>query len=425
MSKSLLCTHLIPAHWGAVGGRTDRDWLAGWNPPFVKVILDGEAIPYLDQLPRNAQIVVRHYPLSENFGARALSFRVMSPSAELKQEGSGRDLLRRDPVLTTKATAVHAAALTADPVATGQAHAAVCVRIAQDAEARGVNRARLTFEGLNEPQLWAGEPPAAVAAYYLAFLNALHAHDLRGVVGNFGVGWPGNGGVQDAPVQWDFFQPVVKAFWPGDHLGLHEYWAYNGPGENWRWWAGRYEQCPYKVPILITECGVDLGVLGAFHQYGGWADILPGASWEQRVARYLGDLFWYEGKALADGRIRGLCVFTYDIGSPHWERFNVRNEVWLKSLLAELARRPELSEPARTLPDALKAAGQAHQCIQFNPQAALQKRIFADGYVPNSGEFDVTHGGLTYRAQRAEHLATGAVRVYYARVGEWANVGWV
>jgi len=77
------------------------------------------------------------------------------------------------------------------------------------------------------------------------------------------------------------------------------------------------------------------------------------------------------------------------------------------------------------LKDALLAEAEARQVIQFNPNAALQQRIFADGFVPNSPEFDVQVSGVTYRAQRAEHLGTGKVRVYYARVGDWGNVRFV
>jgi N-acetyl-anhydromuramyl-L-alanine amidase AmpD len=77
------------------------------------------------------------------------------------------------------------------------------------------------------------------------------------------------------------------------------------------------------------------------------------------------------------------------------------------------------------LRDLLLAQAEACQVIQFNPNAALQRRIFADGFVPNSPEFDAQVSGVQYRAQRAEHLGTGKVRVYYARVGDWGNVGFV
>lgn len=74
------------------------------------------------------------------------------------------------------------------------------------------------------------------------------------------------------------------------------------------------------------------------------------------------------------------------------------------------------------LPTALLRAAEQNQVIQFNPDAALQKAIFADGLVPNSSEFRVTVAGDTYIGQRAEHLHTGEVRVYYVQEGDWANV---
>ena len=64
------------------------------------------------------------------------------------------------------------------------------------------------------------------------------------------------------------------------------------------------------------------------------------------------------------------------------------------------------------------------QVIQFNPNAALQQRIFAAGFVPNSPEFEVEHGGLRYAAQRAEHLGTGEVRIYFVKIGDWGNVAY-
>ena len=77
------------------------------------------------------------------------------------------------------------------------------------------------------------------------------------------------------------------------------------------------------------------------------------------------------------------------------------------------------------LAGSLLAAGEQQQVIQFNPHAALQKRIFADRFVPNSPEFSLAFNRMVYAAQRAEHLGTGAVRVYFVRVGDWGNVDFV
>lgn len=73
----------------------------------------------------------------------------------------------------------------------------------------------------------------------------------------------------------------------------------------------------------------------------------------------------------------------------------------------------------------LVAAGRANQRMQFNPNAAIQKRIVADGFVPNSQEFSLDVGGRRYVGQQAEHLRTGEVRVYYVQEGLWDEVQFV
>ncbi len=68
------------------------------------------------------------------------------------------------------------------------------------------------------------------------------------------------------------------------------------------------------------------------------------------------------------------------------------------------------------------AEAEKHQAIRFNPNAALQKRIFADGFVPNSPEFPLLYAGVNYTGQRSENLGDGRVRVYYAVTGQWYDV---
>ena len=77
------------------------------------------------------------------------------------------------------------------------------------------------------------------------------------------------------------------------------------------------------------------------------------------------------------------------------------------------------------LRDALLTASTLDQLMRFNPTASLQRQLFADGLAPNSDEFDVEFSGSTYRAQRAEGLASGEVRVYYCRIPDWGNVLYV
>lgn len=435
-----LSVHWIPAHRGSIGGKTDAQWFAAWDPAFVKIITDNETVPYLEDVPPAAQIVVRNYPMSELGHDRGFATTAATPAAPaaatpaapapFPQNGTPRDqrVSGSGAFASGPAPSVVIAGLTSKPEDVGVEHAAICNRIAQWCEGRGVPRSRLVFEGLNEPMLWSVEPPAQVARYYRQFLISLHGYNLRGVAGNFGVGWPGNGGVQDAPVQWSFWQPVVDVMLAGerpDYLGLHEYWALNGVAENWRWWAGRYEQCPFNIPILITETGIDTGVTG--HYYGGWLD-LPGQMTE-RATRYVGELAWYWQKCRADGRIKGIFPFTYDRGSDTWVNFDIRNEDLLKELVARKAEFPAAAvvtppptpppptPPPSGLEQALRNAAWNKAGIAYNPDAAFPKYARANNLgVPMTGEFDVTVAGVTYRVQG---FAGGIV---YTKVGDWANL---
>ena len=77
------------------------------------------------------------------------------------------------------------------------------------------------------------------------------------------------------------------------------------------------------------------------------------------------------------------------------------------------------------LDEALLWHGEQGQVIQFNPVAALQGRIFADGFVPNSPELYLAWNAVRYVAQRAEHLGSGEVRIYYVQEGRWEDVRFV
>lgn len=78
--------------------------------------------------------------------------------------------------------------------------------------------------------------------------------------------------------------------------------------------------------------------------------------------------------------------------------------------------------PAPTLQQVLRVQAMEHHVVPINPEAALLKAIRAAGFAPTSDEFHVDYEGRHYIAQRAEHLLTGAVRIYYVVGGEWDNV---
>ena len=428
--------HWIGAHRGTLGTKTDKQLFAEWQPKFIKIITDDETVPYIEDVPVDTKIVVRHYPMSELFHNRGFAD-TRNASVETSDttrdniietyygsEGSGRDLL----LVLPKATRSAMRSMQTPEDAALQ-HAQISERIAQWCETRGVSRQRLVFEGLNEPQLWSTEPPHLVARYEKARLVEMHKRNLCSVVGNFGVGWPGNGGVQNAPVQWDFFKTVITTMLPGDYLGLHEYWSVNGVMQNWRWWAGRYEQCPYNVPILITETGIDTGVSGQF--YGSWRN-LPGDEAAQ-AERYVDELIYYWNKCYTDGRINGIFPFTYDRGSDTWYYFDIRTEMFMQKWFAKKdtvrdltsgsVMPPPVTPPSTSeLGQAILAEAEKQQTVKINPDAALLKAIANAGMWATTSEFGYVYNGKNYTAQRGESTTDGRVIVFYVENGKWDQI---
>ena len=253
--------HWIPQHFDAT---KDKAFFQNIKPRFIKVVWDGTP-PYIDVVrDLGAGYVYRDYLMSENWNNRHLT-----------SESGARQI--------------------------GQEHAAY-LKPAYDAlRAWRIPANKIWFEGLNEPNLWTeGERPALMAIYCRACTEGVHKYGARAVTANFGVGWPGNShngggkaGPKDSPPLWDFWKPVVEVMitdpaYP-DFLGLHEYWGFNGPQENWKWWGGRFSHCPYQVPILLTECGIDGGVVQQWNR--GWGS-LPGKTRDEKAARYVAELWW-------------------------------------------------------------------------------------------------------------------------------------
>jgi hypothetical protein len=139
---------------------------------------------------------------------------------------------------------------------------------------------------------------------------------------------------------------------------------------------------------------------------------------------------WISDPAAASDRATGISTDHPDEPNPDGELFNT---IGHHSFYVVFQRLPGAGggghgdghEDGPTLGAALLAEGELHQVIQFNPDAALQKRIFADGFVPNSPEFSLTFDGVNYICQRAEQLGTGEVRIYHVVVGDWGNVQFV
>ena len=189
--------------------------------------------------------------------------------------------------------------------------------------------------------------------------------------------------------------------------------------------------------------------------------------------QYWRSLLWYNNELMRDEYVMAACLFVVGAVSP-WHSFEhlggVMNRLeklnnsgpdqpipqpvppekqWHASKVGVIVAPTPVAPPAPpatptppapTTPPApavstavnqpilrasLVAAGRANQRIRFNKDAAIQKRILADGFVPNSQEFSLEVGGLRYVGQQCEHLGTGEVRVYYVQEGLWDDVKFV
>jgi hypothetical protein len=161
---------------------------------------------------------------------------------------------------------------------------------------------------------------------------------------------------------------------------------------------------------VLTEVKEDTGVEVEPH-------VPEGSYWES--------LLWYNRELMKDDYVMAALLFVVGAVSP-WQTFEHLGGIIdrLEEFQQQEPDQPDDDEPQPeiSLGQKLLAKAAKEQVIQFNPHAALQKQIFADGFVPNSPEFEVEHQGSIYVAQRAEHLHTGEVRVYHVKKGDWAHV---
>ncbi len=272
-----LSLHWRPTHWDGA----DQRIIAGWRPNSAKILNPSrDHVACIRNASPDTLIVLRDHPLSEQH----------------------EDMMR-------------------DPEGAGRRHAA---QLAQIVAETGADPAHTLVTGINEPHIWDEGGIPATVVYTCTLLDDLGARGLRAGALNLSVGWPANKGYSTPP-DWLPFEPVYHAIRRGGHvLVLHEYWAKEGPQRNWGWWAGRYTQCPWDVPIIIGECGVDQGVNGPMNvESRGWASHM-------NAETYFAQLRWYDQMLALDDRVQSAEVFCYDYDAP-WQTFDIRQvrEQWL------------------------------------------------------------------------------------------------
>lgn len=202
-----------------------------------------------------------------------------------------------------------------DPIGTGKRHAQEWNGHQQRL---GFDKTKTAILGINEPRVWESGVPEALRLYTIAMCNEATALGLRVGAMQLSVGWPGNKG-EGTPPDWSPWVGVDVAIRSNNGvLVCHEYWADGGPSENWGWWAGRSLRCPWAVPIVIGECGIDMFVktTSVDHAARGWRGRVS-------TQRYAAELADYTKRMSEDARFVGDCVFASDFASHEWFSFDI------------------------------------------------------------------------------------------------------
>lgn len=334
----------------------------------------------------------------------------------------------------------------ADPVGEGRAFADRLLRMEASNTTFQNRRLLDAWESYNEtfPESASPEKMRKYDDFQVAFGQKIKAAGMEPVGMNFATGnMLGHHFV-------NYFPGTLESY---TYLGFHEYdwptmWRLHEENireknEGGMWLTLRYRRVMADVRrvygnkhiAIITECGMTQGVIPGKQDVGWLAE--PAVSEDS----YWQSLMWYNGEIMKDDYVKAALLYVVGNVTP-WQTFENlggiidRLEAFQRSAPTPTPPPPPtptpvlpptptpVPPPAATLQATLLAEAARRQVIHFNPDASLQKRIFADGFVPNSPEFEVEFGNGRYVAQRAENLASGAVRVYYVRSGDWNNVAY-
>ena len=248
----------------------------------------------------------------------------------------------------------------------------------------------------------------------------LHREGWKSVLGNFSAGTP-------ELELWPDFYPALEV---GDYLGLHEYSANNQPPymANLDTWLCRryqrvYEALPeaLRLPLIITECGIDGGMVG--HVQHGWKSYTD-------LHGYMRELEWYDDSLQADAArwpIIGATVYCYGHVDPRWSTFDIAGPM-AERLSVYMQANPPLpwqetpEEPPQEEPDPLVELLQAELGANFDDIRAE---------LTQTGEYDKRpNEGINY--QVIHHTGTGTtsqtysntIARYHVEQNGWPAIGY-
>ena len=291
------------------------------------------------------------------------------------------------------------------------------------------------WEGPNEPHPM-GQVGFAdkMVEFYARLVRHFDSAGLKLVGGNWSVGWPFLDAFNDPAPRARRYGPMVQALaQSGHYLGLHEYAAprmTSGLGAyclRYRHTIREIQEAGYQTgPILITECGIDGGVVG--RPKTGWKTFVPagvnGEAW------YREQLAWYKSELDKDAYVKAAFVYTY-APNGEWMDFDVT-----PTLVNSIDKLNTVEPPANPAPPIIDLVDTLpkHATLTYNKRrpdqikrvvihhsATVQKEIsqaatirhitaIARGHRmfgwPGIGyHFVIGPGGLIYQTQRLETVS--------------------
>lgn len=436
--------------WPAHRGPEDKAAFARIKPSVMLIGTVDLTVPYLEDLPDSVELlVVRNHPISELYDQRDLrdfgqATRSLNASEKyeqyFKQHFAGN--FKRQALLPVSVTrGVNDREVRyANAIRIGERQADDLHQLVEYCAKRGWPREKVCVLGINEPHFWEpNEAPDLVGALEVARLRRSHMYGDWGAYVGAGVGWPGNGGVQDAPPIWDWANQLVSLLGPYDYLHSHEYHWYTWDWL-WPWYNGRcLQRTAPQVRWLITECGRDGGVVQHANEgwlSGGFPGCLEGTL-DEKARLYVDELINYSKKLMAARKVRAILPFTYDIPSSHWQFMNLRYSQFVDTLVPRLGEleftwnyanghtepQPDPDPPQDELQQWLRNAAWNESGIALNPDAAFYKKA-AELKLgrPVTNEFRRASGDKMYVLQGFD------AGILYCKEGEWdkiSSLGWL
>jgi len=173
------------------------------------------------------------------------------------------------------------------------------------------------WETVNEPgSLFRYKDVQWWVRYWIRMIELADQNGVRLCWGNFPPGAP-PGVNNEGATNWEPFASVFEAAGIRHILGLHEYWGSGGVQMAMPWWSGRYRFLRKDCDIMITECGIEMGLWLEDGRHSGWRDWVS-------EEEYLRHLSYYLKMCNDDGRILAAFPFTLDYSNAKWRSFDTR-----------------------------------------------------------------------------------------------------